>query len=246
VKKLRDCNKITMSETLDLTLERYVLGNLAILPRDILGVIVAQMDRKALLNLCVGNKGFIEYCKESNWFNKKALEYIQNTAPLSGHFRTLEEQAALIEKNFKSCYIAVISPNEFHPGKWDTNGVYFYNANWEDYPLNGGFLARFEILGLPPRKETKVWLVGIRLPLDHYATNTSVFTSQEEAIEHLKSKEGNDQFRIDSRMESYDGTFDELITELMINGTTTFNKHNRRDARNTMRSYFFFMEISLP
>jgi hypothetical protein len=198
----------------DQKLEEYLLGNFERLPRDVVGVIVGQIDRKSLLNLCLSNKKFLGFCKTSKWFDKKALEYLEEKAPLSGHFRNLDEQVALIQKGFKSCYYALFE-SEYRDKNWNLMWLSFASEGAAHSLPDYVKMIKFEIVDLPPKKGTKVWLLG--QTKRKYNTdglsyspgdNSYIFTSQEEAIEFLTSS-GKRHFDV------YEEDMDELVSVLI-------------------------------
>lgn len=201
----------------DQKLEEYLLGNFEVLPRDIVGVIVAQIDRKSLLDLCLSNKKFLGYCKSSKWFDKKVLQYIEESAPLSGLFRSLDEQATLIEKGFKSCYYAHLESDDGE--EWNLVGLGFA-AGDQSGRYHHAKIVKFEIVGLPPKKGTKVWLLAKinRETFDPdvlYPNEYSyIFLSKEEAVEHLRSSDGTYVFDVETDHADF-ATYDEMVDILI-------------------------------
>jgi hypothetical protein len=167
-------------DQLDGEMVEFLLGNFDVLPKDIIELIISQIDRRSLWNLCRTNKAFMRLCEDRDLFDKKALQMIDYEAPLSGHFRTLEEQANLIKRNFTSVYNyrcdeGVITEVRFGFQK---------SINAENVDT---FNGQFVIEGLPPRAGTVVW-VYIQRPW-HAAVRSSVYRSKEEAIADITGGE---------------------------------------------------------
>lgn len=228
----------------DQKLEDFLIGNFEKLPRDVVGVIAAQIDRESLLNLCLSNKRFLGYCQSSKWFDQKILQYIEERAPLSGHFRSLEEQADLIEKGFKTCYYANIKPEDEET--WFAVEAVFVSENTKKYVETlRSQVVKFEIVGLPPAKGTKVWLLA-RINRKTFNPNvlypneySEVFLTKQEAVDYLRTRQGKSAFEIDNDHIPY-YTHEEMIDALAENGGVEFQL-SRTDHR-----YHFLLEVTLP
>jgi hypothetical protein len=170
--------QVKVMDKLDESLAAFVAGDFDEIPAEVIEVLVSQMDRNTLLNLCQKSSDFMSFCKDRQLFDLKALNVISYQAPLSGHFRTLAEQAELIKRGFKTAYKFTFMDQVI------TKVGFGYQDDVKEFDDIDHFTGEFFIPGLPPTEGTVVWLI---IYYDGFNNNgqiikTSVYFDRESAI----------------------------------------------------------------
>jgi hypothetical protein len=139
--------------SLDQNLQDFILGNFNSIPEEVIDVIIAQIDRTALLSLCQTNTDFSSYCEKEGLFDRLTLENMNHETPLGGYYRTLAEQANLIKRGFGTVYHFTYEDGEI------SDIGFGYHHDIPELQNANYFAAEIDIKGLPPKSGTVVWLL---------------------------------------------------------------------------------------
>lgn len=187
------------------SLESYLLGNFEQMNSDIIGVILGQIDPLSALRLCQTSKKFYELCGKIKALDKKALEFVSREAPLSVPVRTPAENAELIKRGFKTIYTVRFEEAElFIPSQSVRFGI-----------PDDGFEFGMEIVGLPPPKGTRVWII-VDTNWDEGVPIAQVYSHREELIQAWNLESNRYITRLKKFFEDEDDTLSDLLKGIMI------------------------------
>lgn len=175
--------------------------NLDTLPVTVLAVMMASLSYEDVKRLCSTVKGLAARCKKYDLIELKAREEVAREAPLSQLVASYKNHVKLIERGYKTVYNFDMDVDEeatFGLGDLDVAGQ-----------------IEFEIVGLPPPKGTRVWVMYF---IDLGVIYPSVFNSLEElkadarrALEEgFRGGHAIDEF-VREAGDGYDSEIDEMV-----------------------------------
>lgn len=200
-------------DTVEESLENYLIGNFERMDPNVIGVILAQLDPQSALRLCQTNKKFNEICQRIKALDRKALEFIAYEAPLSAPVRNLSDNIGLIRRGFKTVYTAI----------WNENEVF---VPLEDVRFGApvSIVEEFSIsmVGLPPPTGTTVWAFVDTDAEDWNLPTTEIYGSLDELKLAWKSGSSSGMNRL-IRMVEEQGDQPEDQLEILLDGKMTYS-----------------------
>lgn len=222
----------------------FVATNFDTLPEEVLVSLLEKFSNKELVSICSLNKKLKEVCEYYGLIEKRALKILREEAPLAKTSYNITEHVDLINRKFATIYTAYMLP-----GRPDQTMPYVRNVefgvvyNREAMALLGnpesdiyGYPLQFSIVGLPPAKNTKVFLLGYVEPSDY--DTIWVFENKTDVKDWiLNNNEGTTGafgFQVSLEAAASDGELNyEDVVESFINGDFVYHT-------------IFLQEISLP
>ena len=164
-------------------MERNILGNLGILPNDVILYMMRNLSDKDVEKLCRTNKEFYIFCKKYNVMNKRAKDELERLAPLitvNDLIDTPEKQVSVIQRGQVTPYVA-------HLDRSKNLTIHVWMGLDKSSPDD----IIFSIRGPPPPEGTRVWLSGLEAGVEEESENEylDVYLDEESALQDLLKRQ---------------------------------------------------------
>ncbi len=188
-----------------------LLGKFDELPVETIELLASMLPYDTLMKLCSTNRKFQEFCRTQNLLETASLQFIRKEAPLSVPVLSHEDHHKLIKRGFKTTYGI-----EFNEGQYNPPRIIF--------GTNSKTIGVFTIIGLPPPKRTKIWVLGeikYTREEEEYLSEAVPYLNEEDLWDDVQApKDPNNVAGLFSQAarEDDDAELKEIFDELIENG----------------------------
>jgi len=165
-----------------------ILATFALLNKDELTYLTNMLSLEDLSYLCRTHSKINVLCKKYNLIENRARKYITDETPLAEPFYSFRNQVDLIYRNFSTVYTIkfggdnFIDPHNIIDVQFGIPDVLF-----DDISNNKILYRLIKIKGLPPKRGTKVYIVGnVHEEFHNFFEYLSVYETLDDIIENFE------------------------------------------------------------